>query len=95
MVRRRGVRLLGSEAYVDSLSEEELDRIAAMLNFDMVGSPNFVRFVYDGDLSDSVPPPSGAPEGSAAIEEIFVDWFDSQAWPPSRPSSAAGPTTAR
>ena len=70
--------LLGSEAYVDSLSEEELDRIAAMLNFDMVGSPNFVRFVYDGDLSDSVPPPSGAPEGSAAIEEIFVDWFDSQ-----------------
>ena len=70
--------LLGSEAYVDSLSEEELDRIAAMLNFDMVGSPNFVRFVYDGDLSDSVPPPSGAPEGSAAIEEIFVDWFDSR-----------------
>lgn len=70
--------LLGSEAYVDSLSEEELDRIAAMLNFDMVGSPNFVRFVYDGDLSDSEPPPSGAPEGSAAIEDIFVDWFDSQ-----------------
>ena len=32
-------------------------KIAAMLNFDMVASPNFARFVYDGDLSDSPPPP--------------------------------------
>ena len=70
--------LLGSEAYVDGLSQEDIDDIAAMLNFDMIGSPNFARFVYDGDLSDSEPPPSGAPEGSAAIEELFVDWFDSQ-----------------
>ncbi|MGA9279541.1 M28 family metallopeptidase [Ilumatobacter sp.] len=70
--------LLGSEAYVDSLSQDEIDQIAAMLNFDMVGSPNFARFVYDGDLSDSEPPPSGAPEGSAQIEELFVDYFDSQ-----------------
>jgi hypothetical protein len=36
-----------------------------MLNFDMVGSPNFVRFVYDGDLSDSEPPEGGAPAASA------------------------------
>ena len=49
-----------------------------MLNFDMVGSPNFVRFVYDGDLSDSPPPPGGAPEGSAQIEELFLDYFASQ-----------------
>jgi hypothetical protein len=70
--------LLGSEAYVASLSEAERDDIVAMLNFDMVGSPNFVRFVYDGDLSDSEPPPSGAPEGSAAIEDVFVDYFASQ-----------------
>jgi hypothetical protein len=70
--------LLGSQAYVDSLSEPERDRIAAMLNFDMIGSPNFVRFVYDGDLSDSPPPPSGAPEGSAQIERLFLDYFASQ-----------------
>ncbi len=70
--------LLGSEAYVASLSEEERSNIAAMLNFDMVGSPNFVRFVYDGDLSDSPPPPSGAPEGSAQIEELFLDYFADQ-----------------
>jgi hypothetical protein len=70
--------LLGSEAYVGGLSEEERSSIAAMLNFDMVGSPNFVRFVYDGDLSDSEPPPSGAPEGSAQNEDLFLDYFASQ-----------------
>ena len=70
--------LLGSEAYVASLPESERDKIAAMLNFDMVGSPNFVRFVYDGDLSDSEPPEGGAPEGSAQIEDMFLDYFASQ-----------------
>jgi hypothetical protein len=70
--------LLGSEAYVASLPESERDKIAAMLNFDMVGSPNFVRFVYDGDLSDSEPPEGGAPEGSAQIEDMFLDYFAGQ-----------------
>ena len=70
--------LLGSEAYVAGLSAQERSRIAAMLNFDMVGSPNFVRFVYDGDLSDSEPLPGGAPPGSAAIESLFLDYFTSQ-----------------
>jgi hypothetical protein len=70
--------LVGSEAYVDSLPESERDKIAAMLNFDMVGSPNYVRFVYDGDLSDSEEPPGGAPEASADIERIFLDYFESQ-----------------
>jgi Zn-dependent M28 family amino/carboxypeptidase len=49
-----------------------------MLNFDMVGSPNFVRFVYDGDLSDSEPPEGGAPAASADIERLFLDYFESQ-----------------
>ena len=70
--------LLGSEAYVASLSPEEQAQIAVMLNFDMVGSPNFVRFVYDGDLSDSPPLPGGAPEGSAQIERLFLDYFAGQ-----------------
>jgi len=73
--------LLGSEHYVANLPEEERARIAAMLNFDMVGSPNFVRFVYDGDLSDSEPPPGGAPAGSAEIEQLFLDYFESQGLP--------------
>ena len=73
--------LLGSEAYVDSLPQSERDKIAAMLNFDMVGSPNFVRFVYDGDLSDSDPPEGGAPPASADIEQLFLDYFASQGLP--------------
>ena len=68
--------LLGSEHYVDSLSQAERDRIALYLNFDMVGSPNYVRFVYDGD--DSVGDGNVGPAGSAAIEKLFVDFFASQ-----------------
>jgi Zn-dependent M28 family amino/carboxypeptidase len=40
--------LLGSTYYVNGLSQEEKDRISVYLNFDMIGSPNFVRFVYTG-----------------------------------------------
>lgn len=70
--------LLGSEAYVASLTDAQRSQIAAMLNFDMVGSPNFVRFVYDGDLSNSPPLPGGAPDGSAQIERLFLDYFAGQ-----------------
>jgi Zn-dependent M28 family amino/carboxypeptidase len=67
--------LLGSQYYVDNLSDAELAKIMANLNFDMIASPNFVRFVYDGDGSDT---PTAGPPGSAEIEQIFVDWFASQ-----------------
>ncbi len=43
--------LLGAEHYVSTLPKAELKNIAVNLNFDMVASPNFVRFVYDGDGS--------------------------------------------
>ena len=50
-----------------------------MLNFDMVGSPNFVRFVYDGNNSGG----GGAvgPAGSGAIEQMFLEYFASQGLP--------------
>jgi hypothetical protein len=72
--------LLGSEAYVASLPETERAKIAAMLNFDMIGSPNFIHMIYDGDLSDSDPVPDDvfAPAArpfSATIEKIFLDYF--------------------
>jgi hypothetical protein len=70
--------LIGSQAYVDSLPPAERERIAAMLNFDMIASPNFARMVYDGDLSDSPEPECGAPDGSAEIEDIFLDYFARQ-----------------
>jgi len=67
--------LLGSEHYVSSLSERQLANIALNLNFDMVASPNFVRFVYDGDGSDS---DEAGPAGSDRIEAAFVRWFERQ-----------------
>ena len=67
--------LLGSEHYVNSLSDANLAKIFANLNFDMVGSPNYVRFVYDGDGSDT---PDPGPPGSAEIEEVFTSYFASQ-----------------
>jgi Zn-dependent M28 family amino/carboxypeptidase len=70
--------LVGSTAYVEDLTPAQLRGLEANLNFDMIGSPNFVRFVYDGDLSDSAPPPSGAPAGSAQIEDMFLRYFDSR-----------------
>ena len=67
---------LGSEHYVENLTENQRAKIYANLNFDMVGSPNYVRFVYDGDGSDI--PEDAGPPGSAAIEAIFTDYFASQ-----------------
>ena len=72
--------LLGSEHYVSQLTPDEIADIALDLNFDMVGSPNFVRFVYDGDNS-AFPVGTGAaagPPGSGYIEQLFVDFFSSQ-----------------
>src|ERR1051325_3564725 len=46
-----------------------------MLDFDMLGSPNFARFVYDGDGSELG---FSGPEGSGAIEGILKGYFDGQ-----------------
>lgn len=56
------VGLVGSRHHLQSLPEEERGRLAAVLNFDMVGSPNSARLVYDGP---------------AAIGRVFRDYFDS------------------
>ncbi|HEU5473282.1 MAG TPA: M28 family metallopeptidase [Actinophytocola sp.] len=66
--------LIGSEFYVTSLDFEEQLNIALYLNFDMIGSPNAARFVYDGDNSDGVGAGPG-PFGSAQIEGAFVDFL--------------------
>ncbi len=66
--------LLGSTAYVRSLTFEQQLDIALYLNFDMIGSPNAAYFVYDGDNSDGVGAGAG-PYGSAQIEKSFVDYL--------------------
>jgi Zn-dependent M28 family amino/carboxypeptidase len=69
--------LLGSAFYVENLSQAEQDQIIAMLDFDMVASPNWARQVYDGDGSTFGPDVSG-PNGSGFIESLFTRWFESQ-----------------
>ncbi len=74
--------LVGSHHYVDDLkanNSAELGRIALYLNFDMIGSPNYSRFVYDGDNSAFPVGPGAAqgPAGSAQIEDMFHDYFES------------------
>jgi Zn-dependent M28 family amino/carboxypeptidase len=75
--------LIGSNYYVDNLSPAERDQIELNLNFDMIGSPNYVRFVYDGDNSAFPVGPGAAagPQGSGEIERVFHDYFRSQSLP--------------
>ena len=67
--------LVGSTYYVNNLSQEEKDRITLYLNFDMIGSPNHVFFIYDGDDSDVFGAGPG-PAGSAEIEKTFEAFFN-------------------
>ena len=68
--------LLGAEDYLAGLTEDELGDIHLNLNFDMLGSPNFVRFVYDGNTSE-LPAPDDVtiPAGSGKIERVFNRYF--------------------
>ena len=70
--------LIGSEYYVSQLTARQLKEHAVNLNFDMVGSPNFVRYVYDGDGSAFG---EKGPNGSALVEKVFLDYFKSQNLP--------------
>ena len=69
--------LLGSTAYVDGLSQAEKDRIALYLNFDMVGSPNYIFMTQDADQS-SFTAPVAIPPGSTAIEDLFESFYTMQ-----------------
>jgi aminopeptidase Y len=68
--------LVGSIYYVNNLPQAERDKIALYLNFDMIGSPNHVFFIYDGDDSDGVGAGPG-PAGSAEIEALFEEFYTS------------------
>jgi Zn-dependent M28 family amino/carboxypeptidase len=54
--------LFGSKYYVDQLDERQLGDLAVYLNFDMVASPNYVRFIY----------------GSGDVREVFENYFASR-----------------
>ena len=66
--------LIGSTAYVNGLSQAERDKIALYLNFDMIGSPNYIFMTYDGDES-GFPAPVPVPDGSIQIEKTFESFY--------------------
>jgi len=66
--------LLGSAHYVANLTPEERSRILAYLNFDMVASPNAVRFVY----------------GDEALTALFEDHFAARGLPVSAEDLGGG-----
>lgn len=70
--------LIGSDNYVFhpdfGLTDEEYVALSAYLNFDMVGSPNFIYGVYDADES-SFAASAPVPEGSEALEDLFEAYY--------------------
>ncbi|ELU37922.1 aminopeptidase Y [Rhizoctonia solani AG-1 IA] len=74
------IGLIGSQYYVDSLSDAEKKKIALYINLDMTASPNYLYGIHDGDNSagsNNVTPPPG----SAALEKLFQDDFESKKLP--------------
>lgn len=67
--------LLGSDYYVSNLSAGELAKIRLYLNFDMIASPNYAYFIYDGDGSAFN---LTGPAGSAEIEGHFEKYYASR-----------------
>lgn len=72
--------LVGSRHYVGALGADARRAIALYLNLDMVGSRNYVSFVYDGDGSRSAGARSW-PAGSAAVERALARAFASRGLP--------------
>ena len=88
--------LIGSTQYVNGLSQAEQDRIALYLNFDMVGSPNYMFMVYDGDESGFPAPPGvPIPAGSIQIEDLFESFFTLRGEPYDDAQFSGGATTRR
>ena len=67
--------LLGSDYYVSQLTKKQIKDISVMLDFDMLASPNYARFIYDGNGDEQG---FAGPNGSGTVEQVFKDFWDSQ-----------------
>ena len=67
--------LLGSAYYVSQLSKRQVKNISVMLDFDMLASGNYARFIYDGNGDEQG---FAGPNGSGAVEQVFKDFWDSE-----------------
>ena len=67
--------LLGSDFHVSQLTKKQIQDISVMLDYDMLASGNYARFIYDGNGDEHG---FAGPNGSGVIEQVFKDWYDSQ-----------------
>ena len=70
--------LAGASYYVNQLTAGERAKIRAMIEIGPIGSPNFGRFVFDGDQAGtllSLPPNAAVDGASGTIETLFNDYF--------------------
>ena len=79
------VGLLGSDHHVkmaksSSAVGERLSDYLINLNYDMLGSPNYIFGIYDGRTARNDTPPQALP-GSNKISGLFRDWFVQQGLP--------------
>src|SRR5699024_11804119 len=66
------VGLVGSTEYVEGLSEAELGKIKAYMNFDMIGSENFIVGTLDsGGCEFPIPDDVNVPEGSGELASVI------------------------
>ncbi|KAF3033764.1 hypothetical protein E8E12_004585 [Didymella heteroderae] len=63
--------LLGSDYYVQSLSEEENQKIRLFMDYDMMASPNFAYQIYNATNALN-------PNGSEELRDLYIDWYESQ-----------------
>ena len=70
--------LVGSTNYVAGLTPKQVAEHEMYLNFDMVGSPNYGLFRYDGDGSDFG---LVGPDGSDEIEALFTRYYTEHGHP--------------
>jgi Zn-dependent M28 family amino/carboxypeptidase len=67
--------LFGSIHYADNLSKSERSSVIAMLDFDMLASPNYALQIYDGDGSEFG---VAGPNGSGTVESVFQKFYDAR-----------------
>jgi Zn-dependent M28 family amino/carboxypeptidase len=67
--------LFGSTYYAAQLSKTQRADTAAMLDFDMLASPNYALQIYDGDGSEFG---VEGPNGSGIVESVFQQFYDAR-----------------
>ena len=67
--------LFGSTYYADQLTKSQRANTSAMLDFDMLASPNYALQIYDGDGSEFG---VAGPNGSGIVESVFQRFYDSR-----------------